>query len=239
MLSHPPGRHHTEGGDDTGEGGRRRGGDDIRGHHRGWDNMWCPPCRPPSPVSSPPSVWCLPGGSPPWDNMWCLLGALWCPPMSPLRVIPPRPCRPPLQCGVSQEGGTTCSIPVRRPPLRVVPPRPCRPPLQCGVSQEGGTTCGIPVRRPPPPRRPPLARVVPPFSVVSPRRVGQHVVSPCVVPPSASSPPLRVVPPRNLARYVVPPLLQMRFQAKKTSNLKSRAAENPQIVNSTIYETFI
>ena len=60
---------------DTTEGGQHRGGttrvrgddaeggDDIRGHHRGWDNMWCPPggwdnmwcppCRPPSPVSSP------------------------------------------------------------------------------------------------------------------------------------------------------------------------------------------
>ena len=111
MLSHPPGRHHTEGGDDTGEGGRHGG------HHMLSHPLWCPR------MSSPPSA------------------------------------------------------------------------------------------------SSPLARVVPPFSVVSPKRVGQHVVSPCVVPP------LRVVPPRNLARYVVPPLLQMRFQAKKTSNLKSRAAE--------------
>ena len=88
-----------------------------------------------------------------------------------------------------------------------------------------------------------------PSSVVSPRRVGQHVVSPCIVPPHPRRPPSSVVsprrvgqhvvspcviPPRNLARYVVPPLLQMRFQAKKTSNLKSRAAEIALLIKSKL-----
>ena len=110
-------------GDDTGEGGRRgghhRGWDNMWCPPGGWDNMWCPPCHPPLPVSSPPSVWCLlgalwcprmssppprhppsPASSPP--SVWCLLGALWCPPMSsPPPCHPPRTCHPPLQCGVS------------------------------------------------------------------------------------------------------------------------------------------
>ena len=62
------------------------------------DNMWCPPCR-----VIPPPVWCLPGG---WDNMWYPRVS------SPLA---PSPASSPLQCGVSQEGGTTCGIPVRPP----------------------------------------------------------------------------------------------------------------------------
>ena len=101
----------------------------------GWDNMWCPPPvrHPPFSVVSPrrvhvvspcmsspltrvipPSVWCLPGG---WDNMWC-----------PRACRPPSPASSPLQCGVSQEGGTTCGVPCHPPlpassPLaRVVPP---------------------------------------------------------------------------------------------------------------------
>ena len=54
----------------------------------------------------------------------------------------------------------------------------------------------------------PLARVVPPFSVVSPR---SSVVSPYVVPPSVSSPLTRVVPPfsvvspRRVGQHVVSP----------------------------------
>ena len=175
----------------------------------GWDNMWCPPCRPPSPVSSPPSV-------------WCLLGALWCP-----RMSSPPPCRPPSP--VSSPPSVWCLLGALWCPPMSSPPPPCHPPSP--VSSPPSVWClpggwdnmWYPPRRPPSPVSSPLARVVPPFSVVSPR---SSVVSPCVVPP------LRVVPPRNLARYVVPPLLQMRFQAKKTSNLKSRAAESISFMHS-------
>ena len=168
MLSHPPGRHHTGGGTtrargddagggtmhgDTTEGGQHRGGmtrvrgddaeggDDIWGHHRGWDNMWCPPCRPPSPVI-PPSVWCLLGG----------VGQhVVSPVLSPLS-------------------------PLHHPPFSVVSPR------------RGGTTCGVP-------RVSPLTRVVPPSVWCLLGGVGQHVVSPCVVPPRPRHPPLPVSSP--------------------------------------------
>ena len=232
----------------------------------GWDNMWCPPHHPPSPASSPlqcgvsqeggttcgvprvisphprhppssvvsprrvgqhvvspvssplahvipPSVWCLPGG---WDNMW----------YPPCR--PPSPASSPLQCGVSQEGGTTCGVPLvipphpRRPPSSVMSPRrvgqhvvspvssplarvvlppvwclpggwdnmwcpPCHPPsptsspLQCGVSQEGGTTCGIP-------RVVPLTRVIPPLVWCLPGGWDNMWYPPCRPPSPASSP---------------------------------------------------
>ena len=147
MLSHPPGRHHTGGGTTRARGDDAEGGDDIRGHHRGWDNMWCPPCRPPSPASSPPPVWCLPGG---WDNMWYPPCHPPSPASSPLaRVVPPSvwclrggwdnmwypPCHPPL--------------PASSPLARVIPPSVwCLP--------GGWDNMWYP------PCRPPLARVIPP-----------------------------------------------------------------------------
>ena len=79
------------------------------------------------------------------------------------------------------------------------PPLPRHPLLQCGVSWKGGTTCGVP-------HVPPF-RVVPPYSVVSPGRVGQHVVSPVSSPLARVIPPFSVVSPRSsvVSPYVVPP----------------------------------
>ena len=184
MLSHPLGRHHTEGGDDAGEGGRRGGGGTTYGDTTEGGTtcgvprvvpprlrrppLQCgvsqeggttcgipvrrpppPPCRPPSPASSPPSVWCLPRG---WDNMWYPRAS-----SPPLRVVPPRPRRPPLQCGVSQEGGTTCGVPVRRPPCV------CRLPVVFQVQDVSNSSQVSPCVVPPPVRRPPCACVVPPW----------------------------------------------------------------------------
>ena len=247
MLSHPSGRHHTGGGmtrargddagggtmhEDTTEGGQHRGGqrsrgddteggDDIRQHHRGWDNMWCPPCCPPSPASSSlqcdvsqeggttcgvPRVVPLCPHHPPFSvvsprrvgqhvvspvlspltrvippSVWCLLGGVGqhvvSPASSPFaHIVPPCPCRPPFSVVSPRRVGQHVVSPMSSPLTRIVP-------LQCDVSQEGGTTCGVPHVIPPCPRHPP-------FSVVSPRRVGQHVVSPvssplaCVIPSS-------------------------------------------------------
>ena len=94
---------------------------------------------------------------------------MWCPPRRP-----PLLRRPPLQCGVSWKGGTTCGVPRVVPPFRVVPPYSVVSPGRVGQHVVSPVSS-------------PLARVVPPFSVVSPR---SSVVSPYVVPP------LRVVPPR-------------------------------------------
>ena len=128
-----------------------------------------------SPVSSP-----LTRVVPP--SVWCLLGTLWCPRMlSPLRVVPPRLCRPPFSV-VSPRSSVVSPyvVPpsVLSPLARVVPPSVwCLP--------GGWDNMWYPLHRPPLPVSSPLTRVVPPFSVVSPR---SSVVSPFIVPPSAWSP---------------------------------------------------
>ena len=179
-------------GDDT------EGGDDIRGTPHVVPPSWgTPHVVPPSVVSPyviPPSVSSpLARVIPP--SVWCLLGALWCP-----LCHPPPPCRPPspvssppsVWCLLGALWCPLCRPLCRPPPLRVIPPRPCRPPSP--VSSPPSVWCLLgalwcPLCRPPPSVSSLLARVVPPFSVVSPRRVGQHVVSP------VSSPLTRVVPP--------------------------------------------
>ena len=71
------------------------------------------------------------------------------------------------------------------------------------------TLCGVPVCRPPL-CVVPLARVVPSFSVVSPRRVGQHVVSP------VSSPLARVIPPCPCPNPLTISLFQVKLMAGQT-----------------------
>ena len=88
---------------------------------------------------------------------------------------PPLHASSPLECGVSLEGWDNMWCP------HVIPPHTHHPPLECGVSLEGGTICGVPASSP-------LTRIIPPWSVVSPWSVGQHVVSPCRPPSRASSP---------------------------------------------------
>ena len=147
-----------------------------------------------SPVSSPlthvipPSVWCLPGG---WDNMWyppCHPPSLVSSPLA--RVIPPFSVVSPRRVG--QHVISPCVVPP--------PSASSSPPVWCLPGGWDNMWC--------PPCHLPRPRH-PPFSVVSPRRVGQHVVSLFVVPlprrpPSPALSPLCVVPPLWCPRALSP-----------------------------------
>ena len=81
--------------------------------------------------------------------------------------------------------------PASSPLARIIPPTVCCLP-------GGWDNMWCPLVIPPHPRRPP-------YSVVSPWRVGQHVVSPRIVPPPPRRPPFSVVSPRRVGQHVVSP----------------------------------
>ena len=94
---------------------------------------------------------------------------MWCPPRRP-----PWRTSSPLQCGVSLEGGTTCGVPASSPLAHIIPPT-----VWCLLGGWDNLWC---------PRVVPPHTRCPPWSVVSPWRVGQPVVSPRHPPLLASSP---------------------------------------------------
>ena len=96
------------------------------------------------------------------------------------------------------------------PPFRIIPPTLWCP---CLVLFP---LCGVPASSPP-------FRVVPPTVWYPSWCCPPSVVSPASSPLPASSPPFASSPLVISRDMSSPPLFQMRFQAKKTSNLKSRA----------------